>query len=500
MNTVANSSHRGASTNGLMVAVLASVILIAVLTGLAVGMGAYLLAVPLIILLPAAFLLRRPDICLSAMAGLTLLIAGILKYFLGLGQFQWVVSALGVTLLTIALTGILFSRGRNTSSLTSIEIVLALWWIVLTFASLVNLVPVLDWFVGIRIYLPFLGVFAYIAYCNPSERLLRNLLMFLLLVASVQWAFCVYQKFIIVPQRISGGYFGSPWDSVVGTFGGDKFGGGESGSLGVFLVVALVIAASLNKAKQLIGFSFWFVVLFGLAAVALIESKVIVLLLPLGVLIVYSDQIMKHPGRFLLLLLSIPAFVLAVLSAYHYMYWQSETRLDLLDSILQRMSYSFDPNFRVTSISLGRVGSLAFWWNNHSVLENPLTFLVGHGLASAVGESSVIGMGAAVRNFGYLLDTTGATKLLWESGILGLVLFLSIFVSGFLSAGTLSKSIAVPEWHRAAMVGVQATMLIMLLAVFYEVTTVSSPPMQFVNMLLLGYIVYWKRSILGGVR
>lgn len=480
--------------------VLFGVILIAVFAGLALGSGTYMLAAPIAALLPAALLVLRPDLCVIAVAGLTLLVAGNLKFFFGLGQFQWLLSGLGITLLLIALIRSLFGRDRLKSVPTGIEVLLLFWWLVLISASIANLVPVLDWFVGVRIYLPFVGVFAYIAYCRPSDRLLKGLFLFLMMVASVQWMFCLYQKFVVVPQRIAGGYPGSPWDSVVGTFGGDKFGGGESGSLGVFLAITLTIAAALHKAKMLGGVAFSAIMVCGLVAVGLTESKVVVLLVPLGLLIVYRDYLLKHPVRFLFGGMLMIGFVVALLAVYHYVYWQSESRLGLLDSIIQRLGYSFDPNFRVTTLNLGRIGSLTFWWSSHSILDNPLTFLLGHGLASAVSVSSVIGMGTAARTYGYLLDTTGATKLLWESGFLGLLLFLMMFVMAFFRAHRLARIGSIPPWHRAVLTGVQAAMVLMFLAVFYEVTTVSSPPMQFVNMLLMGYIVYWWRETGGGKR
>ncbi|MBK7765541.1 MAG: hypothetical protein IPI44_05200 [Sulfuritalea sp.] len=40
-------------------------------------------------------------------------------------------------------------------------------------------------------------------------------------------------------------------------------------------------------------------------------------------------------------------------------------------------------------------------------------------------------------------------------------------------------------------------MLLMPLATIYEVTVVSSPPMQFVAMFMLGYVAYWWRETAG---
>ncbi len=488
----------GVSITGVLL--VAGALFLGVFGALAIAVGQYMLAAPIALLLPAVLLLTRPDICLIAIAGLTLLVGGSLRYFVGLGQLQWVVSCLGAALLVFAFVRMLFVIRRERRQFSSIGWLFAFWWALLVFASLANLLPVPDWFVGVRIYLPFLGVFAYIAYCKPSEQLLRRLLLFLIAVAACQWIFCVYQKFVIVPQRIAGNYPGSPWDSVVGSFGGEKFGGGESGSLGVYLVIALTLAAALRKSKQMRGWVFALVMLFGMAAVGLSESKVVVLLLPLGALVVYKEYVYRRPVRFFLGCTAVVAMMLAVLFGYHVMYWQSGSNLGFLDTLMQRLAYSFDPHFKVTTNNLGRLGSLLFWWDKHSVVDNPLTFFVGHGLASAVSISSLIGSGTAVIRYGYLLDTTGATKLLWETGLLGTMTFLAIFVLGWHKARRLSANMTIPLWHRAALRGVEAAMVVMPLAVFYEVTSVSSPPMQFTAMLLLGYVVYWWRETRGGLR
>lgn len=447
----------------------------------------------------AVLLLMWPGYAIVAMAGLTLAVAGSLQYFAGLGQFQWAISVLGLLLLIVALAKITFGVSSPMRQFDiDIGMIALLWWAVIAVASLGSMIPMLDWLVGVRIYLPFFGVFAYIAYCRPPERLLKGLIHFVLLIASIQWVFCLYQSTMIVPRRISGGYPGSPWDSVVGSFGGDRFGGGESGSLGVFLAIALTIAAALYKSKMLNGVVYAGITFFGLVAVGLSEAKVVVVLIPLGFLFVYRDYLLRRPVRFLMGGMLVVGSVAALLAVYNFMYWEADTRLGFGDSVIQRLSYTFDPDFRVTINNLGRIGSLHYWWKSHSLVENPLHFLLGHGFASAVSVSGIIGIGTAAKESGFLLDTTGATKLLWESGFIGLLLFQAMFVIAFVRANQLARVESIPPWHRAMLSGVQAAMVLMFLAIFYEVTTVSSPPMQFVNMLLMGYTVYWWRETGGG--
>jgi hypothetical protein len=479
------------------IVILLALLAIAVLMGAAVGTGAYIAVAPLALVLPAIYLLMRPDICLIFFAGLTLLVAGTLKYFLGLGQFQWALSALGAALLAYSLVRKLFSKNDRRVTADGIQQAMLLWWAGLIFASAANAVPPLDWLVGLRIYLPVFGIFAYLAYCRPSEILLKRIFLFMLAIASVQWIFCLYQKLQVVPIRIASNYPGSPWDSIVGTFGGEKFGGGESGSLGIYLSIIMVLAVALKKYGQLKSLALLVVFLTGFAAMALIESKVIAIMIPLGCFLVYRDYAFKQPVKFVLGTLVLGGLMLGLLVVYYYLYWQTDNNLGLIDALFARFSYSFDPYFQASTTNLGRVKSLLFWWDKHALLDDPLTLLIGHGLASAVSSSSIIGEGGAVHRYGIMLDVTGVSKLLWESGLIGLVVFLLIFAFGFFRARSLKIHPVLPAWHRAAMVGVEAVMVLMPLSIFYEVTIVSSPPMQFMAMFLLGYVAYWWRETEG---
>lgn len=472
-------------------------LLISLIAGLAIGVGAYIVVAPLALIVPAIYMLMRPDICLMAFSGLTLVVAGTLKYFFNIGQFQWALSALGIALLLYSVVNSFFSNKIKGIPVDGMSQAMLLWWVVLIFSTLANALSVLDWLVGLRIYLPVFGIFGYLAYCQPNEKLLKRIFIFLLVIASVQWLFCLYQKLMVVPIRVAMHYPGSPWDSIVGSFGGEKFAGGESGSLGIYLSIVMVLAVALKKQGQLSTRLFIVVFLTGFAAMALVESKVIAVMIPLGCFVVYRDYILKQPAKFILGAFSIAVLMLGLLMVYYFMYWQTDNNLGVIEALYAKIFYSFDPHFQVASNNLGRVKSLIFWWEKHSLLSDPLSLLLGHGISSAIYTSSVIGQGVAVRPYDLVLDVTGASKLLWESGFIGLMMFLLIFVFGYLRAGQLKNSLLIPAWHRAAMTGVEAAMVLMPLSIFYEVTIVSSPPMQFTAMFLLGYVAYWWRETAG---
>lgn len=475
-------------------AVVIASVFAALLVGALVGLGGYFFVAPFALLVPGALLLSRPGLCLTVYAILALLVAGVAQYFFGFGKLQWALSALGLALLAYSVAGKMFSDNDSKDSGAGLVGLLLSWWGLICFSSLANYISTAEWFVGVRTYLPAVGVFACVAYCRLDDRLLKRVILLMGGVACLQWTFCLYQRFKVVPLRVASNYPGSPWDSIVGSFGGDKFGGGESGSLAVFIAIAIVMAAALAKQGQLSKRWLFVLVLTSLATMALAEAKVIALLVPFGLLVVFRTYVFKKPVRFLFGSVMVLVSMCGVLIAYYYMYWQDESKLGLIDSVVRRFAYSFDPHFQASTTNLGRVKSLLYWWDQHSLLSDPLTLLFGHGLASAVSSSSVIGEGVAVAKYGYMLDVTGVSKLLWESGLFGTLIFVLIFVVGSFRAVKLALSEKLPTWHRASMEGIVAVMLLMPLSIFYELTVVGSSPMQFIAMFFLGYIVYWWRK------
>lgn len=491
MITISTDSAKNKSIFLLMFIVL----FVAILMGAGIGVGAYIYAAPLALLIPATYLLFRPAISVVIYVTFSLLVAGSLKYFFGLNIIQWVLSVIGLMILSYSLIKIIFTVSTVHIPANGISQLMLLWWIVIIFTSVANLVSFSEWIVGLRIYLPVFGIFAYLAYCNPSERLLKGIFFFMMLTGSIQWIFSLYQHLEVMPIRIALNYPGSPYDSVVGSFGGEKYGGGESGSLGIYLSIMIILSTALFKFSQLKKAYFITLLLACFGGVALIESKVVILMIPVGLSLVYWDHLIKEPKKFLVGSAGVSGLMFGLLTLYYHLYWQAESRFGLFDTIITRISYSFDPSFRSSSFSLGRIGSLEYWWDQHSILDNPLTFLIGHGLASAVSHSSLIGSGNVVRDHVLKLDETGASKLLWESGLIGFFLFLLIFVFAFSRASYLKKQLLLPVWHRAMMLGVQASMVLISVSIFYEVTAVSSPPMQLTSMFLLGYVAYWWREI-----
>ncbi|GMV54406.1 MAG: hypothetical protein AMXMBFR6_02110 [Betaproteobacteria bacterium] len=471
-------------------------LLLALLLGLVAGSGSLLLALMFGGALVGAFLLARPDAMLWLLLATVLVLSGTVQFFADFHQLQWIASLLGMALLAVGLYQQLGSRPLPASPAgPSIGVVAGLFLLMLAVSSAVNAVPPDQLIVGLRAYLPFWGVFAVLAAARLDEHQVRALLLAMLAVAALQWPLALYQKIFVVPERIALNYFGSAFDSVVGTFGGPKFGGGASGSLGVFLALMLVFAGALWHRRQLT--TRWFALLFLTIGVAmgLTETKVVFMLVPLGMLWVFRDGLVRRPVAFVLGSAAVLVLLAGVLFSYYKLYWEDSGRGDFWDVIGRRFAYSFDPNFMATADWPGRIAGLLIWNRHHELASEPFTTLLGHGAAAATTFSTFMGPSAASRRYGLGLDVTGATKLLWDSGALGFLLFLALFGTGFVIAGRLLRDARIPDWHRAALNGAQTAMPLLALALFYEVTSVSSPPVQFLAMFLLGYIAYWQRRL-----
>jgi chromate transport protein ChrA len=105
-------------------------------------------------------------------------------------------------------------------------------------------------------------------------------------------------------------------------------------------------------------------------------------------------------------------------------------------------------------------------------------------VAAATSMSTIAGPGVAALKFGLGTDVTGATKLLWEVGAVGLVAYVAPLFLAFLGFGRVLRDDDLDPLLRSFVQALRASTPVLALAVLYEVTIVSSPPLQLIAMIL----------------
>lgn len=486
----------GSKFNFAAIGVLIVSLTAGVLLALMASLGAHLYALVLAGGLVGLFMITQPVLMFPLLVLFIFLVDGLAQTILGIGQVQWLISGLGLALLASYLLGL--SRPANPPLprrerfvLTPILAATVVFFSILTASTLINRVEFGQLIVGLRSYAAMWGVFVFIAAGYYSDRMVRRLFFALMVVAAIQWPFAVYQHFFVVAEREALRIFGSSWDSVVGSFGGSKFGGGQSSSLGIFLAVMVILATSLLRHGLIRRWIFGLFVFAALLALGLAETKIIFVLIPFGLVFLFRAEIVRHPLRAIGGGVVMTTFLAIVLYSYHTLYWEGRRNIDASQDIIERFTYSFKPDYYAAGIWPGRVTALNIWADKTDLQTNPVGVLIGHGAAAAVSSSAIIGQGELTRKYGVGLEASGGSKLLWETGLLGLISFLLLPVAGYFCAGKALKRGVDNPVDRAILEAVQASMPLLAIVVFYETTVVSVPPMQFLLMLGLGYAQYW---------
>lgn len=496
LNTPALRRRSGPGIGTILLIVFGAFFL-ALFAGAAAGIGHVLLSIMLLGMGAGLFLLSKPVWMMWLLLAIVLVLNGMAQFFVGFHQLQWIASGLGMALLLVGALRLVTSKVTS-PGFTPLSALVVVFLTLLSISTAINYTSPLEVLVGLRTYLPFWGVFFVVHSGVLDEKTLRKMMYAVVVVAAIQWPVELYQKLFVASERASLGYFGSAWDSIVGTFGGAKFGGGASGSLAVYVTAIGVIATAWWKAGFMRTSLFAVVALTCLLAVGLSETKAVFILLPVGLFVLYRRAALQRPGRFLVGVGVMGALLAVLLFGYYKLFWEEQHKHGSVWRALEnRFAYSFDPTFMPAPNWPGRLTGLVIWGKKHDLAIEPLGTFIGHGAGSATSFSTIMGPGEAVRRFGPGLDVTGATKLLWEAGVVGTACFLALFVVGYRQSGRLSEDSRIPPWHRATMTGIQASMPMLALAIFYEVTVVSSPPMQFLGLFCLGFVGYWYRATRG---
>lgn len=467
---------------------------VVIVGGFLVSLGNKLLDVMLLGIVGGGFLLFLPlRLLMILLIVTTLLIAGTAEYFGHFSQAQWIPFLMAFAYF-IRLPLEMLNSGRRGSG--AADRAPALYWLIAAYLVLIllaaaaNQAPIMQTVVGAKSYMFFWSVMFLVLASDITPKQLDDFWKAVVIVAAAQLPFVLYQHFVIMKTRVAMYAF----DAVVGTFGGDPKGGGSSATLSLYMLVAALYATALYR-ERLLARRLWVACLgFCLLVVALGETKVMFVLVPPAFAIVYWDRIKRSFGALVGFSAAMVLVVGALLAVYQFAYWDDSLRSrGMLDGVEKSISYVVDPhNMTRESGEVGRGAALNLWWQDRST--DALRRTIGYGPGASRATSNVSVGEVAKRYQPYAIDANAAAALLWDTGVIGLLLFSAILVSGALLAYRVADRVPVGSLQRAGLRTATAVLFCLFITIPYNRSVVDQAAVQLLMVFCLAYGAYWHRS------
>jgi hypothetical protein len=424
----------------------------------------------------------------------TLLITGPLAmHFPQLGRIAWLFSILGFFLLGASILYEGTNRDPHRPGMPAFMI-LGLLFIAYAMGMLVASDSGLaEGFSAVKRYFQYWGVMFILATVAFAPRLVRRWLLFMLLLAMVQLPLAIYQRIVLMPLRLNMPDSVVPVDIIAGTFEGSITGGANSNVMAFFLIAVIAGLLAAYRESMLKRTTLWLLLAIVSAPLALGETKLVVVLLPAALLIVFADLVRKRPFAFGAG--AIATLVVIGVLAYSYVALQAtEGRegMTFEQRIEENLEYNFGSRGYFGGASLNRGNVVPFWWNEHGA-KDPAGTVFGHGLGASFGARGSDQMGHMDRKYpGYSIGLTTMSALLWDVGLLGTGLFLMMFLAAFLAAGRLTAR-ASPGLDRAMCRTLQAVLMMIPAMLFALDLHLLAPSLQVLTAFTLGLIAWrWR--------
>ncbi len=427
---------------------------------------------------------------LFLMVLLAFFVVGQVFYFLKIGQAVWIPYGLGIALyLKLMVSWGHFSATRTATRIDILNVLVYVLLSTVVISSLLNTSPLFQALAGGKNLFALWSVLLVFAAGHVARQTIFSIWKILLFALFFQLPIVLYQYLYVAPSRVHFGMVtgGVEWDAVVGAFGGSAEGGGASGSMAFFVCLMTFYALSLAR-RRLLGRPQLGIVL-AVASVCLLlaEVKVVILLIPLGLMVMYMPMLHKRPFAVVGMLLLGMSFVTAILLSYQTVHYGGSNRdaWNVSDVFSKATSYSLDPeliNYRTGE--MGRVTALVHWWSENGI-SDPYHSLIGYGAGASRGRS-VTGVGEAAQHYPFLIDRSAATQLLWDVGLIGFLSYFLILFIGFLRAYRAAKNPDIDPRFAAILETSAVGIAMMAAMLFYGRDLLEVPAMTMLVMLLVG--------------
>ncbi len=474
--------------------VIASFVMTAMIAGVVVASGNLTLIGVAAGAIAGLLLLNAVRISIWIVMVVTLLVSGPVMLFLPqFTKLTWLGSMLGFLLMLSAIMHAGTVRHEQRAPLPA-SIWLAIAFLVYAIASLFySGGPLEEGVRAIKRHFSIWGLMFALAFVALEGKDVRRIGLFLIGLAAVQVPIALYQRAVLVPMRQNMPKDVVPIDVVAGTFEATMWGGGQS-SVMVFLcigVLALLIA--LWRDRVIGTFKAMLLLAVVAAPLALGETKIVVVLLPIALAMVYFDLIKVRPFLFIS-----GALVIVALSGGLFLYYSSlalDARpLTLEQRIQENLEYNFgNRGYYRGGASLNRFNAVPYWFEKQSAGQ-PLQAVFGNGLGSAHGsEGTEVKGHMDKQHAGTVIGLTAASSMLWDLGLVGFGLYLAMLIAAIVAALRLSAT-SRPGIDRSMCRALAASAGMLLLFVFYGDGLILVTSIQTLMAITLGLIAWRSRQ------
>lgn len=432
-------------------------------------------------LVGGVFLLSSPKTTIWLVLGLGLSTGALLSLAgPGFDKISWAIAMMAMLLWLPALMNLM--RQGNVPFFIWLALLFMLQAVLSTifFGSLGELIT------GFKRYFQMYGLLLAFATLAITRDDFQRWLKLLLGIALLQLPFAVYERIVLAPQRSGSVISGEATDVVAGTMGANLVGGSPNSVMALFVLVAFVFLiarwrAGVVSTAQMAGLG-----LLLLAPLTLGETKIVVVLLPLvGIVLLRRDFVMR-PLRYLPALAGLATLTVGLAYVYVVLMLNSS----FIDVFRETARYNVG-NEGYGRLYLNRTTVLGFWWVMQG-LHDPLGFLFGHGLGSSYGSGANAGhIAAHYPRYGIGLSTI--SSLLWDTGVAGVLLYVSVFVAAWRAANRLWKESHDPV-VRADVLALQAAIALIMLFMPYSDSQINLMTMEIIVASVLGYLAFLIRQ------
>lgn len=454
------------------------------MVGALASTGNILLALMMIVAVAGVLLLNFPNLSFYIAAGISFLISGLMETFLNFSQANWLSSLSALLLFWF----VFFNKSnvplRNKSIyLKLIDISLFVYIAIFFISSVFNLIPLAQFIVGVRNYLPFLAVFFFVSRGLLTTENLMKVFYFLIFVAALQGLFCILEYFVIAPKRdASLAAVGNSVEVIVGSFGGNPMFGGYTGEMAMFVTMMLFASFILFQQKLLKPIFLILVFISWCIVAGLGETKIVIVMLPL----MLFTLMIKYPGgissRLLMSVSVISVCLVIIVTIYATKYWTDSAEA------LHAFTYSFDPDFMVDAEHRGRIASIIYWFEQVFNSGSLLNILFGFGASASIENSSIAGVGNAIQIYGLGLDSNALTKLLWDFGLLGAISFIFIMILCFFECVKVSNVEKINNQTKTIALIIKCFIVCFLMMLPYQDAMLACAALQFFFWCCVGFV------------